>query len=324
MSEKTGILLLNLGGPATQADIRPFLLALFSDREIIRLPGGKAGQWLLARAIVKKRLKEVQENYAKIGGGSPILPLTKRQAEGLQVRLTERGLDVHVAIAMRYTSPTADEALAVLTEAGVTRLLALTHYPNYSKATTGSSLAELRRAMERRGSTLPLLVVDRWPELAGYLDAMADNVRKGLMSFPSAERKKVTLLFSAHSLPKSFIDEGDPYVTEIEKTVAGILSRLPKGNPWRISWQSRTGPVEWVGPATEDVIAELAAEGVTNLLVVPVSFVTDHIETLYEVDMLYGDLAKKKGIVGYRRIDSLNGNPRFLDALAEMAEWKLR
>lgn len=323
MGASTGILLLNLGGPATPADIRPFLLRLFSDREIIRLPLGPVGQWLLARIIVTARLPKVKRNYARIGGASPILPLTTAQAEGLEKRLTDRGHDVKVAIAFRYTSPTSDEAIDELTVAGVEKLLALTLYPHYSKATTGSSLAELRRAMARRGCELPLFAIERWPELPGYLDALSDHVRRAIMEYPSADRKGVFLLFSAHSLPMSFVDDGDPYVSEIEKTVAGIRERLPKKNPWRLAYQSRTGPVKWVGPGTDEVLRELAAEGVKNVLVIPVSFVSDHIETLYEVDLLFGDEARELGISGYRRIDSLNDDPRFLDALADLTEGHL-
>lgn len=320
MGGKTGILLLNLGGPETPRDIRPFLLSLFSDREIIRLPGGRVGQWAIARMIVLARLKSVKRNYARIGGGSPILKWTRAQAEGLERRLAERGREVKVSIAFRYTAPDSAAALAEMEEAGVDRLLALTLYPHYSVATTGSSLNELRRVMERRGTQIPLAVIDRWPELGGYLDAMAENVRKGLMQYPAADRKNVVLLFSAHSLPQRFIDEGDPYLDDIAKTVAGIRDRLPKGNPWRLGYQSRTGPVEWVGPGTEEILRELAAAGEKNVLVIPVSFVSDHIETLYEVDLLFGEEAAALGVTGYRRIDSLNDNPRFLDALADLAD----
>jgi protoporphyrin/coproporphyrin ferrochelatase len=320
MEGKTGILLLNLGGPATPEGIRPFLIRLFSDREIIKLPGGPLFQPLFARLITRLRLREVMENYAKIGGASPILRLTTAQAKGLEERMVERGHDTVVGIAMRYTSPTSDEALKAMRDAGVTRLVALTLYPHYSKATTGSSLNELRRAVERTGIDLPLKVIDRYPTAAGYLTAVATNAQLCLSEVPEERREKAVVLFSAHSLPKKFIDEGDPYVEEIEASVLGVRERLGLERPWRLSYQSRTGPVEWVGPGTETVIEEMAAEGVRDVVVIPIAFVSDHIETLYEIDMLYGDQARELGIDGYRRSESLNDGPHFLDALADLAE----
>lgn len=324
MSERTGVVLLNLGGPADQSAIRPFLTRLFSDREIIRLPGGRIGQWLIGRAIVLARLSAVKENYRRIGGGSPIHEITRRQAEGLETRLAARGLDAVVRIAMRYSPPFAADALADLEASGAARILALTLYPQYSRATTGSSMADLARALARRESAPPLTAIDRWATLSGYLDAMADRVRRGLMGYPAADRKRVVLLFSAHSLPISFVQAGDAYVGEIEATVAGIRERLPPGNPWRLAWQSRVGPVKWVGPGVEEVLAELAGEGRRNVLAIPVSFVGDHVETLYEVDLLFGERAKELGIEGFRRIESLNDDPAFLDALADLVERRLR
>jgi ferrochelatase len=320
MGEKTGILLLNLGGPPTPEAIRPFLIRLFSDREIIQLPGGPLLQPLFARLITRLRLSEVRKNYAKIGGASPILTLTTAQAKGLEQRLRERGRDVVVGIAMRYTSPDSAEALGAMRRAGVDRLLALTLYPHYSKATTGSSLNELRRAMDRTGIDLPLQVIDRYPTWPGYLDAVAENARASLETVPEERRAEAVVLFSAHSLPKKFINEGDPYVDEIEACVAGVRERIGLNRPWLLSYQSRTGPVEWVGPGTGEVINELAQRKVRDVVVIPIAFVSDHIETLYEIDLLYGDQARRLGIDGYRRSESLNDSPRFLDALADLAE----
>jgi ferrochelatase len=324
MGERTGVILLNLGGPSTPSEIRPFLVSLFSDREIIRLPGGPLLQPLMARLIARMRLKRVTENYASIGGGSPIFPLTRRQAEGLEAVLRGRGLDACVGIAMRYTYPDADEALTEMERAGVDRLLAVTMYPQYSRATTGSSLAALRRAMARRGVELPLAVVDRYPEHPGYLEAVAEKVRAGLGAYPEDRRAGATLLFSAHSLPQRFVDEGDPYVNEIEATVAGVLARLPEGQPWRLSFQSRAGPVKWVGPETSEVIEELARDGVEDVLAVPIAFVSDHIETLQEIDLLYAGQARDLGISGFSRSKSLNDSPTFLAALAELVTEAVR
>ncbi len=324
MGEKTGILLLNLGGPATPEGIQPFLIRLFSDREIIKLPGGPLFQPFFARLITRMRLKKVMANYAKIGGASPILILTTAQASGLEHRLVERGRDVAVGIAMRYSAPAADEALLAMRDAGVTRLIALTLYPHYSRATTGSSVNELRRAMERTGIDLPLAIIDRYPTHPGYLDAVAENAKACLRTVPEDRRGRATVLFSAHSMPQKIINEGDPYVDEIEACVAGVRERIGRDQPWRLSYQSRSGPVEWVGPGTEAVIKEMAERKVRDVVVIPIAFVSDHIETLYEIDLLYGDQARALGIDGYRRSASLNDSPRFLDALADLVVEALR
>jgi ferrochelatase len=317
---KTGILLLNLGGPDSLEAVRPFLIRLFSDREIIRLPGGPIGQWFIGRMIAYGRTKEVQENYAHIGGSSPIVCWSTLQGRGLVERLRARGHDVEFAMAMRYWHPTTDEALDELERAGCTRLLALTMYPHYSIATTGSSMAELRRVLRRRRSTLPLDSVEAWYDHPSYLDAMAARAHAALTLVPPG--KTPTLLISAHGLPKHFIDDGDPYVEHIRATMDGILARLPK-LPHVLAYQSRVGPVEWIGPSTDATIERLAAEGVKDVVVIPISFVSDHIETLYEIDQQYGELAKRRGIETFVRASAPNDDPLFLDALAAIVEPKL-
>lgn len=317
---KTGVLLLNLGGPDTLDAVRPFLVRLFSDREIIRLPGGPLGQWFIGRMIAIKRTREVQENYHKIGGGSPIVCWSTLQGEGMVQRLRARGHDVEYALAMRYWNPTTDAALDRLESLGCDRLVALTMYPHYSVATTGSSMAELLRVMKRRRTRLPLTRIEAWYDQPPYLDALAARVRACLDTFPAGSRP--TLLFSAHGLPKHFIDDGDPYCEQIRVTLDGVRARLPE-LPWTLGYQSRVGPVEWIGPSTEEVVDRLGREGVKDVLAVPISFVSDHIETLYEVDMLYGDQAKKVGILNFRRPEGLNDFPPFLDALAAVVEPEL-
>jgi ferrochelatase len=301
--------------------VRPFLVRLFTDREIIQLPGGALGQAVLGRAIAWKRTSEVRENYAKIGGGSPIVRWTTLQGRGLAERLKARGHDVTFALAMRYWNPSTDEALDELERAGVDRLLALTLYPHYSVATTGSSVAELLRVMKRRGTKLPLDRIDTWYDHPGYLDALAHRARVALEVHFNGSRP--TILVSAHGLPKHFIEAGDPYLDHIKVTTEGVLRRLPD-LPHVVGYQSRVGPVEWIGPSTDEVIRDLAARGVKEVLVIPVSFVSDHVETLYEVDMLYGDLARGLGIQSFKRAESLNDFPPFLDALADLVEPKLR
>ena len=301
--------------------MRPFLTRLFTDREIIQLPGGPIGQAVIGRTIAWKRTREVQENYAKIGGGSPLVRWTTLQGRGMVERLRARGHDVTFALAMRYWNPTTDDALAELTRAGAERLLALTLYPHYSVATTGSSAAELGRAMKRNKIKLPLDSIETWYDHPGYLDALAHRTRTALeRHFPD---RRPTLLVSAHGLPKHFIDAGDPYCDHIRITMEGLLKRLPD-LPHVLGYQSRVGPVEWIGPSTDEVIRSLASDGVKDVLVIPISFVSDHVETLYEIDLLYGDQAKALGITNFQRIQSLNDFPPFLDALADLVEPKLR
>lgn len=263
----------------------------------------------------------MKENYAKIGGGSPIVRWTTLQGRGLVERLGARGHDAAFAIAMRYWDPSTDDALDELERAGVDRLLALTLYPHYSVATTGSSVAELLRVMKRRGTKLPLDRIDTWYDHPGYLDALALRAKEALARFAPGVRP--TILVSAHGLPKHFIEAGDPYLEHIGATTEGLLRRLPD-LPHVVGYQSRVGPVEWIGPSTDEVIRDLAAAGVQDVVVIPISFVSDHVETLYEIDLLYGDQARALGIKNFLRADSLNDYPPFLDALADLVEPKLR
>ena len=315
-----GVLLFNLGGPDTLDDVEPFLVRLFSDREIIELPGGPWLQPLFARLIARRRGPEVRHNYSRIGGGSPQLAITRAQAAALEERLTAAGADCRTFIAMRYWKPTTERALEEMESAGISRIVTLTLYPHYSCATTGSSESELRRLLStpRWRGRFQVSGIDAYPDEPLYLDALADTVRRGLETWPADRRDRVVLLFSAHGLPQRFIERGDPYIEHTEATRRGILDRLGVANRHRLAFQSRTGPVTWIGPGTDEAIAEMGAEGITDVLVVPVSFVGDHIETLYEVDMLFGDQARAAGIANYRRTEALNTHPLFIDALAAL------
>jgi ferrochelatase len=321
MRPDTAVLLFNLGGPDDLGSVEPFLINLFSDREIIELPFGAAVQPGFARLIAKVRGPSVRRNYARIGGGSPQLRITRLQAAALETALNTAPSDslYRVFIAMRYTHPTAEAALEAIAEAGIHRIVTLTLFPHYSKATTGSS----RRAFERvlgksvwRSLNFDVSHIDRYAGDPRYLDAMAATVTAAWARIPADRRERAVLLFSAHGLPQRFIDEGDPYVTEIETTRQGVLDRLRLPNRQLLAYQSRTGPVKWLGPGTEQTLRELGREGVRDVLVVPLSFVSDHIETLYEVDLLFADAARSAGITGYYRSEALNTSPLFIHALA--------
>jgi ferrochelatase len=317
--------LFNLGGPDDLDAVEPFLINLFSDREIIELPLGAALQPVFARVIAKLRGPGVRRNYERIGGGSPQLRITRAQAEALERRLNEAtlGAPFRVFIAMRYSQPSSEDALRAIAEAGIKRIVTLTLFPHYSKATTGSSMREFMRTLEKpewRAMNFDVTHVDRYAADPRYLDAMAETVIAAWNQIPAAQQAETVLLFSAHGLPQKFIDQGDPYVEDIEATRLGILQRLPFTPREVLAYQSRTGPVKWIGPGTEEMLESLGAQGVRNVLVVPLSFVSDHIETLYEVDLLFGETARKAGITGYWRTESLNIAPRFIAALGGLVE----
>lgn len=317
MTDKTAVLMLQMGGPDSLDAVEPFLLNLFSDRDIIRL-GPAFLQPLLARWIARRRAPKVEAQYEKIGGRSPIRELTEAQARALEEQL---GQGFHCFPAMRYWRPSTIEALAAVKKAGISRLVALPLYPHYSRATTGSSFNELRRVLALSGAGFSLSTIESFYNHPRYLAALARTIEEGLGFFPAGE--EVTLLFSAHSLPVSFIESGDPYLSQVEETVRLVMERFPNYRH-QLAFQSKAGPVKWLEPATEKSIARLASGGCRNLLMVPVSFVCDHIETLYEIDVTYADLAREKGIVRFRRSPSLNTSPLFIDCLADLVRTAFR
>ncbi|NOZ25593.1 MAG: ferrochelatase [Nitrospirae bacterium] len=312
--EKTGVVLLNLGGPDTLGAVRPFLYNLFSDRGIIPL-GPAFMQRPLAWLISVLRAKKARDAYARIGGGSPLLRITRQQADALMEALNEEG-DFRVYVGMRYWHPFIEDAVGQALKDGVRRLVGLSLYPHYSRATTGSTRERFDDAVVRAG--IESVFVDSWYDHPLYVDALAGTIEEGLSGY---DGDGVHLLFSAHSLPVSFIDDGDPYVDEIRGTVEAVVGRLRAkagiSIPYHIGYQSRSGPVKWLEPSTEDVIVELAGKGVGSILVVPVSFVSDHVETLYEIDILYRGLAEQHG-TDLRRVPSLNTRPLFISALKDL------
>lgn len=316
---KTGIVMMNLGGPANLAEVEPFLLELFADREIIQLPFQR---WL-GPFIARRRTPKVQALYAKIGGGSPILRWTQAQGRGMVERLDRLSPETaphQFYVAFRYIPPRSEDALRTMAEDGVRRAVAFTQYPQFSCSTTGSSLNELWRSASRTGlrDAFVWSIIDRWPVHDGFIEAMTETVREGLLQFTPEERDKAILLFSAHSLPLDVIDRGDAYPQEVGASVQRVVERLGVANPYLLAFQSEVGPVRWQGPSTEKVIRRLGMRGEKRVLVVPIAFTSDHIETLSELDREYGELAHRVGITQYRRTPALNDRPRFLDALADI------
>ncbi|WMT58079.1 ferrochelatase [Truepera radiovictrix] len=315
----TGIVMMNLGGPKNLDEVQPFLLKLFEDREIIQLPA----QNVLGPFIAKRRTKSVQDNYRDIGGGSPILKWTREQGEGMCRRLDAMSPETaphKFYVAFRYIDPFTEDALRAMHEDGVTRAVAFTQYPQFSCATTGSSLNEVWRAARRLGlqSAFQWSVIDRWPTHPRFIEAMTETVKQGLEQFSERDRDDVVIVFSAHSLPLSVINRGDAYPAEVGATTHEVMKRLGYAYEYLISYQSEVGPVPWLGPSTETVIEELGHKKRRNVLVVGIAFTSDHIETLHELDIEYGELAHKVGITNYKRAPALNGLPLFQDALAEI------
>lgn len=305
--DEIAVILLNLGGPDTTEAVRPFLYNLFSDRRIIRL-GPSLLQKPIAWMIARRRAPKTISYYNQIGGGSPIVPITRMQADALQQSLSGHGR-FKVMIGMRYWHPFIKDAVAEALSQGIDKFIGLSLYPHYSLATTGS--AEISLAGALAPHNIKAAMVPAWYDHPLYLDALADLIGRGLASAPDAH-----LLFSAHSLPRSMIDGGDPYVDHIMATIRAVTSRF--SSPWSVSYQSRSGPVKWLEPATEEELKRLAGEGVKDILMVPISFVSDHIETLYEIDILYKGIAEGLGM-RLRRTESLNTHARFIGALAELA-----
>jgi len=316
--ERVGVLLLNLGGPERPEDVRPFLFNLFSDPEIIRLPF----RWMqkpLAWLISTLRAKKSRDNYRAIGGGSPLRKITDEQAVALENRLRDRDLDARVYVGMRYWHPFTEEAIARIKRDRIQHLVVLPLYPQFSISTSGSSLRLLEQIWERDPELqeIEYAAIPSWYNRPGYLEAMAESIATELDRIPEGDRARI--FFSAHGVPVSYVEEaGDPYQREIEDCVRLIMERLDRPNPHTLAYQSRVGPVEWLQPYTEDAIEDLARQGTDTLLVVPISFVSEHIETLQEIDIEYREVAEEAGIKNFYRVPALNTHPIFIEDLANM------
>jgi ferrochelatase len=311
ISEKTAVLLLQMGGPDSLAAVEPFLYNLFSDRDIIKI-GPAFLQPFIARMIVKRRAPKSVANYRDIGGKSPLRALTEQQAAELEKVLGDR---YRCFVAMRYWKPFTDEALDAIRMEGIQRIIALSLYPHFSRATSGSSFNELERRLSGSKTRPEVFYIRQFYDHPLYIQALAEKIEQGLSGFP--DRSRVQIFFSAHSLPQSFIDEGDPYLDHIQATVRLTMERF-EGIAHHLAFQSRAGPVKWLEPSTQDKLKELAALGHKQVLVVPLSFVSDHIETLHEIDIEYREEAHKLGITDFRRMESLNSSPTFIRCLAEL------
>ncbi|GAB4366102.1 MAG: ferrochelatase [Deltaproteobacteria bacterium] len=317
----TGIVLLNMGGPDTLSAVRPFLANLFSDRELIRLPAPFLTQPLFACLVSGIRARKVKRYYEEIGGGSPIARHTEDQRAALEAALAETGGNYRVYVGMRYWHPLARHAALDMKQDGVARAVALSLYPQYCRATTGSSLADLAHWLRWAGAKIPLTEVSSYPDHPGYIAALVEKIRTTLDA--AGAGRDAHLLFSFHGVPKHLIDEGDPYREESRRTVAAVMASFP-GNPHSISYQSKVGRVEWLSPDTVDEVRRLGREGVKTLVVIPAAFVSEHIETLHELDIRLKATAEEAGIRTFLRVPALNDSPTFIRALRDLVLSALR
>ncbi|HEX6186364.1 MAG TPA: ferrochelatase [Pyrinomonadaceae bacterium] len=315
---KTGIALINFGGPWTLGDVKPFLYRLFANPSVLVGVPTPLRQ-LVAYTIAQVKGPSSVESYKLIGGGSPQLAWTEEQARGLRGLLGDdgngnRGVcdEVRVEVGMRSAEPSIESALSRLKEWGAQRLVVLPLFPQFSTTTTGTCLEEVRDALRRLRWSPLTHEIKNWPDHADYARLLRRTLDEAVWQ---AERDRgdsdevIHVLFSAHSLPLKIVERGDPYPQDVRRTVGAVAEGL--GHPWSLCFQSRNGRMPWLQPYTEDELSRLGREGMRRVVVVPVSFVSDHIETLYELDMLYREHALKAGITHYYRARAFNGDPAF-------------
>lgn len=318
----TGVLFLNMGGPETLSDVRPFLQSLFSDSDIVPLPLGSWGMKAFGWTFAALRASSSRKFYEQMGGGSPQRRLSELQARAVAAELERtapEGGPWKSYVAFRYTRPSTDEALAAMHRDGIERAFVVPLYPQFSSVSTGSSLRELERAKVRAGEARPreLVTIRDYHDDPAYLDAVAASVDRALAALSPEHRREAVVVWSAHALPLRVVATGDPYPGQIETTVRGAVERLSHPVEWRLAWQSQARPfVKWLEPRTDEVVKELGHEGRKTVVMVPVAFVQEHVETLYEMDRLYADLARQVGIERFVRVPALNDDPRFVGALA--------
>lgn len=322
MSEagRVAVVLFNLGGPDSTEAVRPFLQNLFRDPAIINAPGPI--RRMLAWLIARRRAPIARRIYEEIGGRSPILPLTEDQAAALQKRLREIGIDARVFIAMRYWHPMSEQTAREVAAFKPDRVILLPLYPQYSTTTTGSSATAWRQAAAACGFAAKTSLVCCYPRQAGWIAAQARLIGEAMARVPAGERTRV--LFSAHGLPKRVIAAGDPYQWQVEQTVAAVIEALGDVEiDHRICYQSRVGPLEWIGPSTEAELQRAAEDGV-GVVLTPIAFVSEHSETLVELDIEYRQRAEKLGIRHYIRVPAVGTAPEFIAGLAAVVAEVLR
>jgi protoporphyrin/coproporphyrin ferrochelatase len=312
-ARRVGIVLFQLGGPDTLEAIEPFLYNLFCDPDIIDFPFARIGRKPLAKLISATRARKVQHHYSTIGGGSPIRRHTERQARALERVLRSQGIDAHCFVAMRYWHPFTREAINQLRAADCDEVVLLPMYPQYSSTTTGSSLNEWNRLFS---NDAPVHHIESFYRNAMYLDSVVEKVNEALTRFSNRTRPEI--LFSAHSIPISVVEKGDPYPRQIEDTVRLVMQRGGWTNPHRLSYQSKVGASRWLQPSLTHTLRQLASEKTREVCIVPIAFVSDHVETLGEIDHEARHLAEELGFTQFEMTAGLNDSPKFIQALGQI------
>lgn len=321
---RVAVVLMNLGGPDGPQSVQPFLFNLFNDPAIMEVPGPL--RWLLARVISKRRAPFARENYAKIGGGSPLLANTEAQAKALERALADVGT-VKVFIAMRYWHPMSEVTVREVAAFAPDDVVLLPLYPQYSGTTSGSSLRRWSQAARKAGLSVPMRTVCCYPAQAGFVAAAVALIERALVEAAATARPR--LLLSAHGLPKKTVARGDPYQHQVEQGGAAIVARLKQRNPaWHelehvVCYQSRVGPLEWLGPYTDAAVRQAAADK-RAIVVFPIAFVSEHSETLVELDIDYRHVAEEAGAPAYIRVPTVGTEAAFVDGLADMVRAALQ
>ncbi|HUK59971.1 MAG TPA: ferrochelatase [Stellaceae bacterium] len=307
---RCAVVLFNLGGPDGLSSVEPFLFNLFNDPAIIALP--RLLRWPLARLIARRRGDVARDIYARMGGSSPLLANTKAQAQALEAEL---GGEYRAFIAMRYWPPQSEEAAAAVKEWGAEEIVLLPLYPQYSSTTTGSSLAAWHAAAAKIGLAVPTRALCCYPDAAGFIAAIAQRIEAALAQWPASVPLRI--LLSAHGLPQRTVAKGDPYRWQIEMTAAAVAKRLGDKHDIVVCYQSRVGPLKWLEPATDAEIRRAGAEG-KGVIVAPIAFVSEHSETLVELDLDYGKVAREAGVPRYVRVPTVSDAVPFIAALADL------
>lgn len=315
---------MNLGGPDSLEAVEPFLNNLFNDPDIINFPLSFLFRRGLAKLISSTRHIKVQKQYAQIGGKSPIKEFTLGQAKLLEEKLNEK-IEARVFAAMRYWHPFTAEALDFIAKEGIKKVVLLPLYPQYSKATTLSSMKEWEKQLAKRRdlTDLETVLIESYHDFPPYIDAFVERINQGLEKFPIEKRASVHILFSAHGTPLKLVREGDPYSEHIKKTVELVVKQGGFSQPNSLCYQSKVGPQKWLTPSTPNTIKELAAKGVKDMLTVPIAFASDHLETLFEVGIEFKHLAKEAGVEQFEVTKGLNYSAKFIDALAQLVILKV-
>jgi len=322
---KTAVVLLQLGGPDSLETVEPFLYNLFVDTDIIDLPGAFLFRRGLARFISSRRAPKVQQLYRQIGGRSPILEQTERQARALEVTCRRNGMPIDVIIAMRYWHPMTDAAVQHVADGHYDRVILLPLYPHYCRATTGSSVNEWNRVVDRsRRNGIATGIVHDYHDHPLYIESLVDNIQKTLERFDVSERGDVHIVFSAHGTPMKLVRDGDPYSHHIRRTYELVVQRGGWNLPHYLCFQSKVGPQKWLEPSLTQTITQLAEQKGRHVLVVPIAFVTEHIETLSEINIEAREQAHRLGITRFEMMPALIDHPKFIDCLADVtrAEWE--